>query len=97
LSITLLYRVQLIGFWTAIALCAVAPLPVHASEASGEVGVRLVDPLVIDIKEAKRFCKEEPQTVKCDILREQLKGKKLKAKVKSLNNRSYNILSANFE
>jgi hypothetical protein len=95
LSITLFYRVQLIGIIAAAFLCSIAHNSTHASEISTDVGATLVDPLLINVKEAKRFCKEEPQTVKCDILRENLKGKKVK--IGPVRNHTYNILSANFE
>ena len=95
MSITLFYRVKLIGVFVTIALCAMVTVNARASDFTARVGAVLVDPLVMDLKEAKRFCKEEPQAVKCDILHKQIKQSP-KDKI-SKNKRHYHLLNVNFE
>lgn len=79
---------------------------VYANEGVGEMTATVFDPLLIDVKEAKRFCRENTHAVKCDILKERIKleheeNKTLKKdrprahKIKSQI--SYNILLTSFE
>lgn len=89
------YRVQLIGVFVTIALCAMVTVSARAADFTARIGAVIVDPLVMDLKEARHFCKEEPQAVKCDILHEYLKLPK-KDKLPK-NKRHYHVLSVNFE
>ena len=66
----------------------------RGAEGGGDIGVSLLDPLTMNVKEAKAFCEEEPHAFKCEVLKVHLK--KMKGK-KELSRTSYKILNANME
>ncbi len=66
-------QVLLCGMSIAIMMFMGVSKNVSAAEATGHMSAIIMDPLLIDLKEAKRFCRDEPQAVKCDILKERTK------------------------
>ena len=56
-----------------------------ADSGTGEVGVNLIDPIKMDLKDAIEWCKNNPEAVKCDEVIEKLKD------------HNYKVYTANFE
>lgn len=63
------------------------------------MGASILDPLQIDIESATELCEEEPEMVKCDILKERLEEKRLEREGVELfeHETEYVVFSANFE
>ena len=96
------HLLQNIGLMALLLFCALLhPQKASANSGSGDIGAVLFNPLLVDLKEAQKFCEEEPQAVKCDILLERLKEKKQSDTLTTVEqrpfNNSYNIYSANFQ
>ena len=93
-----------LGVILTLFVTSMSVTPAHASEGVGEIGVSIIDPTTfIDVKQAREFCRREPQTVKCDILKETIKDKKQSSKDrkkregKRRQQLTYKVLNANFE
>ncbi len=62
-----------------------------AFQVQGQMEVSILNPNEMDLKDLKKLCKEEPDTMACDVYEERLEEKNLKA------DRSYEVYTAHFQ
>lgn len=75
-----------------LAFLPCLPVQAQAEEAKGQVQMMaaILDPLQLDAEEAQRLCDENPEMIKCEILKERLREEAELEK-------SYPVLTATFE
>lgn len=80
----------------ALLLLVSAPNYSYAANIKGSIGARILDITTMDIREAKKLCKEQPDIVKCEVLKEK---KDLFQSIEGLpeDAKIYDVLTANFE
>lgn len=68
-----------------------APSGVMAAQAQGDIGVTILNYRTLDLTTLKKICKEEPETMACDLYEE----KKLDQRTNKSD--SYSVYTANFQ
>lgn len=65
--------------------------PAMAVEAQGSIGADILSPRTMDLKSLKKLCKEEPQTMACELYKERVLDKKANKM------RTYSVYTAHFQ
>lgn len=71
-------------FFSILSLLAIIPCA-HAAMGAGHMDANIINPLAMDIKTALKWCDENLESVKCDILKEEVESQE------------YDVLSVNFQ
>ncbi len=77
-----------------MCLCVCLHVPsVYADQGrvQGSMDAQIIDPLKMNLEALQKFCKAEPQTVACEIYKEQVLDKKKETQ------HGYEVLTANFQ
>jgi hypothetical protein len=77
-----------------VLLCIIfvfVPSHLMAGQAQGDIGVNIISPRTMDLKSLRTLCKDEPQTIACELYNEKILDKKTNKKS------SYSVYTANFQ
>jgi len=82
-----------IVFWRVFLSIAIVltPSSLSAAQGQGDIGASIVSLKTLDIKTLKKICKEDPNTIACELYQEKKLDRKTNKK------RSYSVYTANFQ